>query len=174
MNARLGMMAEGAKALQRQMQDGSLVRGVLRTHEHDIMEQQHIQLLEGKGSDGNDLRPYYTENLQPRGYFKSAQSAANYMAWKETLQYPYAVTRGNSNAPNLYINGRFFDEMEVKFEADTVGIMPMTGYAATIMGKYGIHRFGLSALKWSVMMYDKGVKAELQERMKDLLYGTTN
>lgn len=171
MNERLGRMAEAAHQLQQQMQDGSLVRGVLREHEQDIMEQQHIQLLEGKGSDGQDLRPYYTEDLQPHGYFKNQQSASNYMAWKETLSYPYSVTRGNSNAPNLYINGRFYDEMEIRFEADVLMIVPSTPYAAGIMAKYGMHRFGLSALKWEVMMNEKGVKDEVQQRMKDILYG---
>ena len=170
MNERLAMMAAAAHQLERQMQDGSLVRGVLRNHEEDIMEQQHIQLLEGKGSDGEDLRPYYTEDLQPHGYFKSQQSASNYMAWKETLNYPYSVER-NSDAPNLYINGRFYSEMEVKFEADSMMIAPSSGYAAQIMAKYGMGRFGLSALKWQVMMQEKGVMIEVQEQMKHLLYG---
>ena len=170
MNQRLAMMAAAAHQLERQMQDGSLVRGVLRNHEEDIMEQQHIQLLEGKGSDGEDLRPYYTEDLQPHGYFKSQQSASNYMAWKETLNYPYSVER-NSDAPNLYINGRFYIEMEVKFEVDSMMIAPSSGYAAQIMEKYGMGRFGLSALKWQVMMQEKGVMIEVQEQMKQLLYG---
>ena len=170
MNQRLAMMAAAAHQLERQMQDGSLVRGVLRNHEEDIMEQQHIQLLEGKGSDGEDMRPYYTEDLQPHGYFKSQQSASNYMAWKETLNYPYSVER-NSDAPNLYINGRFYSEMEVKFEADSMMIAPSSGYAAQIMAKYGMGRFGLSALKWQVMMQEKGVMTEVQEQMKHLLYG---
>lgn len=170
MNQRLAMMAAAAHQLERQMQDGSLVRGVLRNHEEDIMEQQHIQLLEGKGSDGEDLRPYYTEDLQPHGYFKSQQSASNYMAWKETLNYPYSVER-NIDAPNLYINGRFYSEMEVKFEADSMMIAPSSGYAAQIMAKYGMGRFGLSALKWQVMMQEKGVMMEVQEQMKNLLYG---
>lgn len=170
MNQRLAMMAAAAHKLERQMQDGSLVRGVLRNHEEDIMEQQHIQLLEGKGSDGEDLRPYYTEDLQPHGYFKSQQSASNYMAWKETLNYPYSVER-NSDAPNLYINGRFYSEMEVKFEVDSMMIAPNSGYAAQIMAKYGMGRFGLSALKWQVMMQEKGVMMEVQEQMKNLLNG---
>ena len=170
MNARLAMMTAAAHQLDKQMQDGSLLRGVLRQHEADIMEQQHIQLLEGKASDGNDLRPYYTEDLQPHGYFKTQQSASAYMAWKETLNYPYSVER-NSDAPNLYINGRFYSEMEVKFEADSMMIAPSSGYAAQIMAKYGLHNFGLSALKWQVMMYDKGVKNELQDTIKQLLYG---
>ena len=163
-------MTEAAHQLDRQMQDGSLVRGVLRNHADDIMEQQHIQLMEGKGSDGNDLRPYYTEDVQPSGYFKTVASARNYMAWKETLNYPYSVTR-NSNAPNLYINGRFYSEMEVRFEAETLGIYPTSGFASEIMAKYGLHRFGLSALKWQVMMEEKGVKDEIQNEMRKLLYG---
>jgi len=171
MNGNLSRLAEAAHTLEQQMQDGSLVRGVLRNHEQEIMEQQHIQLLEGKGSDDQDLRPYYTEDLQPQGYFKTQQSASNYMAWKETLNYPYHVERGNSNAPNLYINGRFYDEMEVRFEADYMMITPSTPYAAQIMAKYGMKRFGLSALKWQVMMNEKGVRDEIQQRMKDILYG---
>ena len=170
MNERLSKMTEAAHQLEQQMQDGSLVRGVLRNHADDIMEQQHIQLMEGKGSDGNDLRPYYTEDVQPSGYFKTVASARNYMAWKESLNYPYSVSR-NGNAPNLYINGRFYSEMEVRFEAETMGIYPSTGFASEIMAKYGLHRFGLSALKWQVMMNEKGVKNEIQQRMKDLLYG---
>lgn len=170
MNERLARMAESAHLLGKQMTDGSLVRGVLRSHEDDIMEQQHIQLLEGKGSDGNDLRPYYTEDLKPHGYFNDQQSASKYMAWKQSLSYPYTTGR-NPNAPNLYINGRFYDEMEVRFEADTMGIFPSTGYASQIMGKYGLHRFGLSALKWKILFEEKGVKNEIQQRMKDILYG---
>lgn len=170
MNDRLSKMTEAAKQLNMKMQDGSLVRGVLRNHADDIMEQQHIQLMEGKGSDGNDLRPYYTEDVQPSGYFKTVASARNYMAWKETLNYPYSVSR-NSNAPNLYINGRFYSEMEVRFEAETLGIYPTSGFASEIMAKYGLHRFGLSALKWQVMMEEKGVKDEIQNEMRKLLYG---
>jgi translation elongation factor EF-1beta len=39
------------------------------------------------------------------------------------------------------------------------------------MGKYGIQRFGLSALKWQVMMNEKGVRDEVQQQMKRILYG---
>ena len=167
----LERMTEAATVLQRRMQDGSLMREVLQDHAEDIMEQQHIQLLEGKGSDDNDLRPFYTEDLQPLGYFKTQQSASNYMAWKETLTYPYSVTRTNSNAPNLYINGRFYSEMEVEFGTDVMMVKPSTGYAAEIMAKYGLKRFGLSERKWQVMIHEKGVQTELRQRVKDLLYG---
>lgn len=170
MNERLAHMAAAAKELGRKMDDGSLVREVLQGHEEEIMQQQHIQLLEGKGSDDNDLRPYYTEDIKPHGYFNSVQTASNYMAWKESLAYPYQVSRGNSNAPNLYVNGRFYDEMEVRFGTDALAIAPKTGYAADIMNKYGLTRFGLSQLKWATMMYEKGVINDIQKRMKEILY----
>jgi hypothetical protein len=92
------------------------------------------------------------------------------MAWKETLSYPYSVTRGNSNAPNLYINGRFYGEMEIRFEVDAMMIVPSTPYAAQIIHKYGIQRFGLSALKWEVMMNEKGVRDEVITEMKNVLW----
>lgn len=171
MNGRLAEMAAAAHELERKMQDGTIVREVLQGHADDIMTEQHKQLLEGKGSDGNDLRPYYTEDLKPQGYFWSPESAANYMAWKESLTYPYGVTRTNSNAPNLYINGRFYNEMEVKFNADSIVVAPATGYAAGIMAKYGLQRFGLSMLKWNVIMFDYGCKEEIQDKIKDILYG---
>lgn len=170
MNERLARMASAAKDLGRMMDDGSLVREVLQEHKEDIMQEQHIQLLEGKGSDGDDLRPYYTEDLKPHGYFHSVQSASNYMAWKETLDYPYQVTRGNSNAPNLYINGRFYNEMEVKFDAEAMAVQPSTPYASEIMNKYGLKRFGLSQLHWETMMYERGVLNDIQKRIKEILY----
>lgn len=170
MNGRLARMASAAKDLGRKMNDGSLVREVLQEHEEEIMQEQHIQLLEGKGSDGDDLRPYYTEDLKPHGHFKNVESASAYMVWKESLNYPYQVTRGNSNAPNLYINGRFYNEMEIKFDVDAMAVEPRTPYAADIMNKYGLGKFGLSALHWDKMMYEGGVLNDIQKRVKEILY----
>ena len=167
------MTLEGLTGRVRALQDGGMaqmVGEVLQRHEQDIIEYQRIQLLEGRDSDGQDIRPYYSEDVKPHGYFHSRESAGRYAAWKEGLSYPFSVSR-NGDAPNLYINGRFYDEMEVRFETDSMMIAPSTGYAANIMAKYGLHRFGLSALKWQVMMEQKGCKDELQQRMKELLYG---
>lgn len=169
MNERLARLTQAAHDLQVKLQDGSLMRGILMNHKEEIMEQQQIQLLEGKASDGQDLRPFYTEDLKPTGYFHSTESANKYRAWKESLNYPYSVKR-NSNAPNLYINGRFYSEMEVRFAADSVGIFPATSYAAQIMGKYGIQNFGLSALRWQTLMTERGLKTELQQEIKSILY----
>ena len=52
-----------AKSLQQGMQSGALVRDVLLRHGEHIVEQQRVQLLMGKGSDGRDLHPFYSEDL---------------------------------------------------------------------------------------------------------------
>lgn len=158
----------GAIALRDGMQ-GGIIREVLQPHEQDIIEQQRIQLLEGKNSDGEDMHPYYTEDVKPRGYFRTKESAQRYSDWKQTLSYPYSVKR-NPNAPNLYITGVFHDDLGVKLDSDSVGIVPDTAYAANIMGKYGKNAFGLCVEKWNVIWNDKGAREELIEKMRKVLW----
>lgn len=158
-----------AKAVRDGLQGGSLVRSVLEGHGDDIIEQQRIQLLEGKASDGTDMHPFYSEDLKPKGWFHSRQSAANYAAWKQTLSYPYSVRR-NADAPNLYITGVFHDDLSVEFGNEAVGVKADTAYAANIMAKYGKDAFGLSMEKWGVIFGEKGAKDELLEKMKQMLW----
>ena len=125
-----------AKSLQQGMQSGALVRDVLLRHGEHIVEQQRVQLLMGKGSDGRDLHPFYSEDIKPSGYFKSGAAAKQYAAWKQTIRYPYSVQR-NPDAPNLYITGVFHDDLNIHFGVDSLEIIPDTAYAANIMAKYG-------------------------------------
>jgi hypothetical protein len=55
----ISSLLENAKAVQSGLQ-GSLVREVLQMHGTEIVEQQRIQLLEGKNSHGEDIHPFYT------------------------------------------------------------------------------------------------------------------
>lgn len=149
---------------------GELIRNVIIQHPDDIIEQQRIQLFEGKNSKGEDMRPFYSEDLKPKGYFHSVQSAGRYAAWKQDgINYPYRANR-NPDAPNLYINGRFHDELGVQFAADTVGIVPTTPYAAGIVAKYGITAFGLMVQKWAYIFTDCGAYQELMNELKSKLY----
>lgn len=145
-----------------------MVGEVLRRHETDIMELQRIQLLEGHDSDGNDMRPYYTEDVKPQGYFNSPASAARYAAWKDTLDYPYSVSR-NRNAPNLYINGKFHSELKAQFGSDSMAVVAQTPYAAVIMAKYGRNAFGLSMEKWNELFAERGVKDEVITEVKRMI-----
>ena len=158
-----------AKALKKDMESGQLTRDVLMRHGSHIVEQQRIQLLMGKGSDGQDLHPFYSEDTKPSGYFKSGASARAYAAWKQTLSYPYSVQR-NPDAPNLYITGVFHDDLNVEFYPDQMAIVPDTAYAAKIMAKYGYGVFGLCPMMWDVIWNDFGARDELIEEMRKVLW----
>lgn len=165
----LEQLLANAKTLQAEMQAGSVTRDVLMRHGQDIVEQQRIQLLEGKSSKGEDIHPFYTEDIKPFGYFRTRESARRYAAWKETLSYPYSVKR-NTNAPNLYVTGVFHNDLNVDFRADGVAIVPDTAYAANIMRKYGNDMFGLCAQRWHIIFDEKGAKEEVIQAMKNILW----
>lgn len=165
----LTQLLDNARQLQQGIQQGTIVREVLQPHGNDIVDLQRTQLLMGKASDGKDLRPYYTEDLKPSGYFRSRTSAEKYKAWKQQLSYPKNVER-NPNAPNLYITGLFHNDLNVSFGTDTLAVVPDTAYAANIMRKYGLNVFGLNAASWSELWDTMGVKNELLEKMKNVLW----
>lgn len=162
-------LLKNAQALRTGMERGELVRDVLMRHGEHIVEQQRIQLLMGKGSDGKDLHPFYSEDVKPKGYFKSGAQAKKYAAWKQTLSYPYSVQR-NPDAPNLYITGVFHDDLMVEFYPDSIAIVPDTAYAAQIMAKYGFGIFGLNAQMWGIIWNEWGAKDELITEMKNVLW----
>jgi hypothetical protein len=148
-----------------------MVGEVLQRHEQDIIEYQRIQLLEGRDSDGQDIRPYYSEDVKPHGYFHSRESAGRYAAWKEGLSYPFSVSR-NGDAPNLYVNGKFHSELGVRFGNDGLSIEPMTPYAAKIVEKYGRNTFGLSWEKWNTLFTERNIKDEIITTFKQRIYGS--
>ena len=162
-------LLSNAKTLQQDMESGRIVRDVLMRHGEHIVEQQRIQLLMGKGSDGQDIHQYYSEDVKPRGYFKSGASAEQYKAWKQTISYPYQVQR-NPDAPNLYITGVFHDDLNVEFGTDALSIVPDTAYAAKIMAKYGFGIFGLNAQMWGVIWNEWGAKDDLINEMRNVLW----
>ena len=152
------------------LQTGEMVRNVIVRHSDDILELQLIQLFEGKAASGKDIRPYYSEDLKPSGYFHSVESAGRYADWKKNgINYPYTAQR-NPDAPNLYINGRFHDELGVQFLADSVGVVPTTPYSAGIVAKYGINTFGLMMANWMAVFLERGAYNELMQEIKNRLY----
>lgn len=165
----LDELLSNAKSLQADLENGTLMREVLQRHEQDIVEQQRIQLLEGKTSDGGDIHPFYSEDVKPTGYFRTKESAARYAAWKQTLSYPYQVQR-KPDSPNLYITGVFHNDLGVEFNAESVAIIPDTAYAANIMAKYGNGMFGLSGEKWAIIFDEKGAKDGLLTEMENILW----
>ena len=137
------------QAVQDGLESGDIVREVLTEHESDIMDMQYEQLFSGMASNGEDIRPYYSEDLKPNGYFYTVESAGMYAAWKQDINYPYEANR-NPDAPNLYINGRFHSELGVQFGPEEVAVVPETPYAAKIVSKYGLSTFGLTVMNWAI------------------------
>lgn len=148
----------------------TLVRDVLLKHREDILDLQSKQLLQGKDSSGEDIRPYYSEDLKPNGYFRSVESAGRYSAFKQRLDYPYSVQR-NPDAPNLYINGKFHSELGVYYDSDSVAVVGASSYAQRIVAKYGIQTFGLMQIYWNEIFMERGAYKELIDSVKNVIYG---
>lgn len=151
------------------LEKGGIIRDVVIQYPDDILDLQKQQLFAGKRSDGEDIRPYYTEDLKPSGYFYSVDTAKMYAAWKQTLDYPFEANR-NPDAPNLYINGRFHDELGVQFTVDTVAVVGTTGYSQQIVAKYGLDTFGLMWDNWNEIFFNRGGYDRLMEQIKQTLY----
>ena len=152
------------------LQSGEFIRNAIIQHPDDILDLQKMQLFQGLASNGEDIRPYYSEDLKPSGYFYSVESAGRYAAWKQdAIEYPYTAQR-NPDAPNLFINGRFHDELGVQFDADAVGIVGTTGYSKGIIAKYGMQTFGLMPINWRAIFFEYGAYNELMEIIKNTLY----
>ncbi len=165
----LNDLLSNAKALQDSLVRGDAVREVVTNHQQDILDLQRYQLLQGKASSGEDLRPFYTEDLKPNGYFNSVESAKRYAAWKGTISYPQQAER-NADAPNLYINGKFHNELRVRIGNRDMVIDGSSSYSRGIIDKYGLNNFGLSKEKWNEIFFDKGGYDELMDEVKRILY----
>lgn len=165
----LEQLKQKVQRVQKGLADGSLIRDVMQTRGDTILEKQKIQLLRGLASSGDEIHPFYSEDLKPAGRFYSVETAGRYAALKQSLTYPYTVDR-NPDAPNLYFNGRFHDDLGVQFNADTVAIIGTTAYAKGIILKYGTETFGLMSEYWNEV-WAEGAFADLLSGIKKQLYG---
>ena len=166
----LSDLRKRVQSVQDGMQSGEIVRLSLLPRRDDILELQRIQLLQGLTSSGDEIRPYYSEDLKPGGYFYSVESAKRYADWKQTLSYPYSVERANADAPNLYINGKFHSELDVEFGSEAVSVVGGTGYAQEIIAKYGLRTFGLMGENWNVIFTERGAYDDMMREIESILY----
>lgn len=164
---RLGVLNERLAGLQSAMI--GFAREAMESREADIIDLQRTQLLAGKRADGEDIKPSYTEDLKANGgYFNSVDSAKAYAKWKEGLSYPKDVAR-NPLTPNLYINGRFHNELGVAFGEEEMAIIGTTAYAEGIMAKYPQGTFGLTDDSFATIKED--VTNDIREQVKQYLNG---
>lgn len=153
------------------LHSGEIPRLAVLPYGDDILTLQREQLAEGKAASGEDLRPHYSEDIKPTGYFNSTATAANYAAWKQTINNPYEAGARNPDAPNLFITGKFYDEIGVEFGSDRARIVALTPFAAQVMAKYGADAFGLTYGRWMRIMRDEGGLERLMDEIKLRIYG---
>ena len=144
------------------LESGAAVREHLEPKSEEIMALQRARLMDGKRPDGDDIRPYYSEDR----YFPTTARAEAYMAWKQEIT---PNPRRNPEAPNLYINGKFHSELGVSFELDGVEINGKTGYAIGIVRKYGMDSFGLPVDEWCGLIREELPK--IRKRITQIIHG---
>lgn len=165
----LDSLLSNVESLAEGLQTGSVIRDVVIDHEDDILNKQREQLFEGKNGKGEDIHPYYSEDLQPGGYFKTPEAAKSYADWKRSLSYPVQATR-NPDAPNLYIVGKFHSELAIVFGTDTMTITGEDGWASGIVAKYGLEQFGISDERWADLFENYGILKELNDKIRKTIW----
>lgn len=84
---------------------------IVEDHGEMLADLQRHQMLEGRGVDGEFIKPGYSENP----YFKTPEAGLRYGRWKQKItpnpQRPV-------DTPNLIINGFFHKSIYAKFNGD--------------------------------------------------------
>jgi len=101
----------------------------LTSTEGDYLTNLKAQLLMGKGSDGEDLKPGYLEDP----YFKTRQAAMNYAVWKQKTTPSFGR---NLNAPNLFITGYYHNQFKIFVYPDAVYIFNLAPFGEEVNNKY--------------------------------------
>lgn len=144
---------------------GRWTREALQSDVDGIMRMQYEQLAEGKASSGQDLRPYYSED----SYFKTKAQSDWYRDWKRSIVPAVVPLRPrNPDAPNLYINGKFWNELAVTFSDEAMTVDGGTDYARDIVDKYGLASFGLNAYNQGFLA-DNLLKPYLLRKLRETL-----
>ncbi len=131
---RLYTILDGLKALD----INDIIKDTVVSKEDEILYEVKDQLWNGKRPDGTDIAPSYLNDP----YFKSPTKAVGYMNWKNRIT---ANPGRNIEAPNLYINGYFYDTLELKVEGEQFMVSSEDSLLGrSVVNKYGLDTFGVN------------------------------
>lgn len=148
---------------------GRWTREALQSDVDGIMRMQYEQLAEGKASSGQDLRPYYSEDKYFKNKGRWYNNPEGYRNWKRSIVPAVMPLRPrNPDAPNLYINGKFWNELAVTFSDEAMTVDGGTDYARGIVDKYGLASFGLNAYNQGFLA-DNLLKPYLLRKLRETL-----
>ena len=164
------LQAQIAAFSEFQKNKGRVVAELLAQREDELLERQMDQLASGQDSEGRNLTPSYSADLKPGGYFKTSSAARRYADWKKSIATPafYQQFPRNADTPNLYVNGRFWNEMGVTISENIIEFHGDTAYAEGIINKYGLEKFGLNETFWR-MVVEGGLDDELADYLRSQL-----
>lgn len=164
------LQAQIAALSEFQRDKGRVVAELLSQREEELLERQKDQLASGLDSDGRNLQPFYSEDLKPGGFFKTQSAAERYKNWKRSIATPvfYQQLPRMADAPNLYVNGRFWSELTVTISESLIEFKGDTAYAEGIIDKYGLEKFGLNETFWR-MVVENGLDDELADYLRSRL-----
>lgn len=91
----------------------SIINDEFAKREDHIINMNLDQLWDGKDIDGNDIRPFYSEDP----YFKTKKQALAYKAWKQKIT---PNSKRNPDAPNLYITGEYYRSKVLQLNNDEI------------------------------------------------------
>lgn len=116
----------------------------LIANEPKIMELQRQQLIDGLRSDDKPITPSYSQDPH-------LKNPAKYKAWKGYIGANLPSSKRDEDTPNLYITGKFHNELGCIFYKNSVKITGVTPYALGIVAKYDPDTFGLTDESWESM-----------------------
>lgn len=106
------MPLDGLKELMTDLQAfdfGQEMETIVEKYVDVLGDLQREQWSEGRGVDGEYIRPFYSEDP----YFKSALAAEKYATWKEKIT---PNPKRPKDVPNLLINGYFYSTLRPKVD----------------------------------------------------------
>jgi hypothetical protein len=88
---------------------GREMEEIVNAYAPDLGDLQREQWYEGRGRDGDYIRPFYSEDP----YFETPKQAKAYAAWKQKIT---PNPKRPEDVPNLIINGYFYSSLKPKIE----------------------------------------------------------
>ena len=114
------------------------VKASIEETKDKILELNKGQLLRGLDKFGRYLSPKYSEDP----FFKSKEAALRYANWKASIDQP---TDKPFDVPNLYINGRFHNSIQVDVDTKNLIFSASSPDASSIEGKFSDNIYGMTS-----------------------------
>lgn len=133
----------------------------LDRHSGNVVIAIQEQIYSGQDSEGETLTPTYDDDpfFDEEGPWKGR--AKEYKAWKRSITPPKASTLLGLPArpvevPNLFINGKFFSEINADMAGDELVVDPGMGDGPAIVSKYGGYGHDILGMGDAAKVYFNG------------------